>query len=102
MKVLVRRHKVLRGELRVDADDADTSVATQRPVAPRADGPTLTRREQDVVQLIGRGYTNKVIATRLGLSEFTVRNYLTRIREKLAVSNRVGLALYAVRSIVEK
>lgn len=58
----------------------------------------LTKREEDVVRLVERGLTNKDIASELRLSEHTVRNNLFRIFDKLGVSSRVELALYALNS----
>ncbi|HUN84843.1 MAG TPA: response regulator transcription factor, partial [Terracidiphilus sp.] len=56
----------------------------------------LTKREEDVVRLVEEGMTNRQIARELHLSEHTVRNNLFRIFDKLGVSTRVELALYAV------
>ncbi|HVP55166.1 MAG TPA: response regulator transcription factor [Candidatus Eisenbacteria bacterium] len=61
-----------------------------------APAPKLTRREQSVVRLVMQGMVNREIAHELGLSEHTIKNYLFRIFDKLGVSNRVELALYAV------
>ena len=64
-----------------------------------ADGVRLlTKREEDVVRLVEEGLTNRQIAHELHLSEHTVRNNLFRIFDKLGVSTRVELALYAVNS----
>jgi DNA-binding NarL/FixJ family response regulator len=54
----------------------------------------LTTRELETVQCAARGMTNKSIASELGLSEHTVKNYLFRAFEKLGVSSRVELLLY--------
>jgi two-component system nitrate/nitrite response regulator NarL len=54
----------------------------------------LTARELQVVRCTATGKTNKVIASELGLSEHTVKNYLFRSFEKLGVSNRVELLFY--------
>lgn len=56
----------------------------------------LTSREEQVVALVADGLTNRNVATELGLSEHTVKKYLFRIFEKLGISNRVELVLYAV------
>jgi len=61
--------------------------------------PLLTRREQDVVRLLAEGYQNRDIARELHLSEHTVKNYLFRVFEKLGISSRVELVLYAVSSM---
>lgn len=57
---------------------------------------SLTRREEDIVNLVTEGLTNRDISRRLNLSEHTVRNYLFRIFNKLGTSNRLELALYAL------
>jgi DNA-binding NarL/FixJ family response regulator len=58
----------------------------------------LTRREQDVVGLVEEGLTNRQIAQELKLSEHTVRNNLFRIFDKLGISTRVELTLYAINN----
>ena len=58
--------------------------------------PLLTKREDQVVQLVAEGMKNSEISTQLGLSIHTVKNYLLRIFEKLGISSRVELILYAV------
>lgn len=55
----------------------------------------LAPREQEVVQCVAEGFTNREIAERLGITTNTVKNYLFRIFDKLGVSNRVELILYA-------
>jgi DNA-binding NarL/FixJ family response regulator len=60
--------------------------------------PLLTKREEDVVRLLSEGYQNREIARELRLSEHTVKNYLFRMFEKLGISSRVELVLYAVSS----
>jgi DNA-binding NarL/FixJ family response regulator len=57
----------------------------------------LTKREDDVVNLVAEGLPNPQIAEKLGLTEHTVSNYLFRIYEKLGVSSRVELALYVLK-----
>jgi DNA-binding NarL/FixJ family response regulator len=56
----------------------------------------LTRREEDVVQLLLSGMTNRAMATHLKLSQHTIKNYFFSIFEKVGVSNRVELLLYAM------
>jgi DNA-binding NarL/FixJ family response regulator len=57
----------------------------------------LTKREEEVVRLVTEGLTNKEISRKLSLSEHTIKNYMFRLFEKLGVSNRVELILYAFR-----
>lgn len=56
----------------------------------------LSRREEEVMRSVADGLGNREIAERMGLSEHTVKNYLFRIFDKLGISNRVELVLYAV------
>jgi len=58
----------------------------------------LTPREEQVVALVAEGLGNRQIAGELNLSHHTVKKYLFRIFEKLGVSSRVELALYAVNN----
>lgn len=50
----------------------------------------LTRREQQLVEMIGRGLTNKEIAGNLGLSEQTVKNHIHRVLRKVGVRDRLA------------
>ncbi len=52
----------------------------------------LTRREQQLVEMIGRGFTNKEIAVTLGLSEQTIKNHIHRMLRKLGASDRLAAA----------
>jgi DNA-binding NarL/FixJ family response regulator len=56
----------------------------------------LSARELDVVRCVAEGLTNREIAQRLTLREHTVKNYLFRIFDKLGVSSRVEVVLYAL------
>ncbi len=56
----------------------------------------LTRRELEIVAAIVAGYSNKDIAQKFSLSEQTVKHHLTSVFDKLGVSNRLELALFAV------
>jgi DNA-binding NarL/FixJ family response regulator len=75
-------------------------VITLRPLKSRQTGgmTLLTPRERDVVRLVAEGMRNQEIALKLNLSEHTVRNYLLRIFDKLGISSRVELVLYALSS----
>jgi len=56
----------------------------------------LSKRELDVVRCVSEGMTNRQIASHLALSEHTVKNYIFRTFDKLGVSNRAELILYAI------
>jgi DNA-binding NarL/FixJ family response regulator len=72
-----------------------TQVPSLRVVNTRGD-VLITPREEQVVALVAEGLSNREIAQELGLSEHTVKKYLFRIFEKLGISTRVELVLYAV------
>jgi DNA-binding NarL/FixJ family response regulator len=58
----------------------------------------LTRREDQVIDLVCQGLSNRQISGELNMSTHTVKNHLFRIYEKLGVSNRVELVLYCHQS----
>ena len=64
------------------------------PVQPGPPGQ-LTAREADVLRLVARGATNREIASRLFLSEGTVKNHLSRILTRLGLRDRTQAAIYA-------
>ncbi len=66
------------------------------PEAERID--RLSEREKQIIRLIGHGLKNKQIAAQLCISETTVRHHLTSIFNKLEVSDRLELLVYAHRS----
>jgi two-component system nitrate/nitrite response regulator NarL len=59
----------------------------------------LTKRESQLVGLLAQGLKNKEIAYAMSLSEGTVKVYLSRLFEKLAVRDRFELALYGLRNL---
>jgi len=58
----------------------------------------LTAREQEVLDLVARGYANKRIALELGIAEKTVKTHVGHVLAKLGVADRTQAALYATRS----
>ncbi|WP_067466737.1 response regulator [Actinomadura macra] len=71
------------------------STITRRLATALPDPAALTPRETDVLRLIAAGATNKEIATRLYLSEGTVKNHISRILQRLNLRDRTQAALYA-------
>ena len=57
----------------------------------------LSRREEEIAHMVAEGFSNRQISERLDLSEHTIKNYLFRVFEKLGVSTRVELTLYALK-----
>ncbi|MCK9899279.1 DNA-binding response regulator [Parafrankia colletiae] len=77
---------------------------TRRVLERLRDGPnedpamaTLNQREREILQLIADGLTNRQIGTRLGLSEKTVKNYVSSILEKLGLASRTQAAVYLMK-----
>jgi DNA-binding NarL/FixJ family response regulator len=66
------------------------------PRVVKAKGVVLTAREEQVVDLVVEGITTRNMAQQLGVKENTVKKSLQRIYEKLGISNRVDLVLYAL------
>ncbi|MBI5563270.1 MAG: response regulator transcription factor [Chloroflexi bacterium] len=98
---LIRAVRVAaRGETALDPHTAARVVARLNELEIKADEDVvqhLSARERDVLRLAAAGKTNKAIGAALGLSDITVRNYLSTILEKLSLSNRVELAAFAMK-----
>ncbi|HLM79349.1 MAG TPA: response regulator transcription factor [Terriglobales bacterium] len=75
--------------------DALSEVPTLR-VVNSTGRSLLTPREEQVVALVADGLTNRGVASELGLSEHTIKKYLLRIFDKVGISSRVELVLYAM------
>ena len=73
-----------------------TRLKPLRIIKPGGGMTRLTPREAEVVHLLADGLSTRDISQKLALTEHTIRNYLCAIYEKLGVSSRVELALYAV------
>jgi len=63
---------------------------------PRREKPLLSDREREIVGLVAQGFRNREIGEKLFISEQTVKNHLHNIFDKLGVSDRLELALYAL------
>jgi DNA-binding NarL/FixJ family response regulator len=69
----------------------------------RIDKQLISHREMEVVQFVAQGFQNKEIGKELFISENTVKNHLRSIFDKLGVSDRLELALYAIHHrLIEK
>ena len=92
-------HAVHEGESYVSPHLAARLLTTMRsrPVAPAIEDPlpSLTRREEQILDAVANGKTNKEVAKLLAISEKTVKHYMTNIMHKLQVRNRVEAALMA-------
>ena len=72
-------------------------VIEESPVKRSAPKPDLTMRQQQLMALVAKGLTNKEIASRLNLSEFTVRNHIHRVLKQLDAGSR-SEAVEAIRA----
>jgi DNA-binding NarL/FixJ family response regulator len=94
-------HRVHHGEVWLNNPQVQslietiTSVPSLRVVDTKG-LKLLTPREEQVVALVADGLSNRAIANELNLSEHTIKKYLFRIFDKLGISTRVELVLYAV------
>jgi two-component system, NarL family, nitrate/nitrite response regulator NarL len=93
--------KVHAGEIWIDRTLAAQALAELTSVSGSNSemerSRSLTSREREVTSLIAEALSNKEIARRLGITETTVRHHLTSIFSKLAMNDRLELALFAVR-----
>jgi len=71
---------------------------TKRSTSPAPPpGPSVTRRELEILQLVAEGLSNKEIGKRLSITEGTVKNHVHNALEKLHMENRIQAAAYIVR-----
>lgn len=96
--------KVFAGEIWLDSH---TTAAVMRQFASPGDAlgggaakgrerSPLSQREREIVGLVAQGYKNREMAEKMFISEQTVKNHLHNIFDKLGVSDRLELALYAI------
>ena len=91
-------HRVHAGEIWLD-NRMTAEVLNAFSVAgaaPRSEKPLLSDREKEIVHLVVQGFRNKEIGVKLFIGEQTVKNHLHNIFDKLGVSDRLELALYAI------
>jgi DNA-binding NarL/FixJ family response regulator len=66
--------------------------------AGAAPGASLSDREEEVLRLIARGFTNRQVAEQLDVSVKTVETHKARAMEKLGVDSRAGIVAHAIRA----
>lgn len=92
---------VFKGNLLIQSDVAikmsqllkNNSKDEEVNIESKIDLSILTPRELEVTKLVSKGYNNKKISAELFLSEGTVKNYVSRILDKLQLENRTDLAI---------
>jgi DNA-binding NarL/FixJ family response regulator len=67
------------------------------PAAAGARGPKLTRREREVLRLIGEGATTKEVANRLGISPKTAQVHRENVKQKLDLRSTAAIVRYAIK-----
>jgi len=72
-----------------------------QPAASPRPADTLTKREKTVISYLLQGWRNREISTHLSISEQTVKNHLRTIYDKVGVSDRLELVLYAIHQRME-
>lgn len=85
----------LVGSRAADAPPRDFPDARRRSSAQI---PALTPREREILAMLAEGLPNKLIASRLGISDHTVKTHLEAVFDKLGASNRAEAVARAVRS----
>ena len=72
--------------------------AAMRRLPGVAEAVRMTKREQEIVNLIAEGSSNKEIAQRLSIATYTVKSHVHNILEKLALNSRLQIAAYSRRA----
>ena len=100
MRDRVRAHEraVMRGEAVIDSKVAPAVLAAARQSsAPSETDELLNPRQREVLRLVAEGLSNREIAARTHLSEYTVKGYVEEILERLGARNRVHAAIVATK-----
>ena len=93
-----RVHQVIRGETvlpQAPIPEGRAGIIGDKDLRPRP-VDTLTRRERTIISCLTQGWRNREIARRLEITEQTVKNHLRAIYDKVGVSDRLEMALYAI------
>jgi DNA-binding NarL/FixJ family response regulator len=84
--------------IRQFANPADFAAPSQHGNGKPRERAQLSQREREIIVLIAQGYKNKEIAEKMFITEQTVKNHLHNVFDKLGVSDRLELALYAIHN----
>ncbi|MGA3096725.1 MAG: response regulator transcription factor [Bryobacteraceae bacterium] len=80
------------------ANDETPAISLPQPQSRERERSPLSQREREIVALVAQGFKNKEMAEKMFISEQTVKNHLHNIFDKLGVSDRLELALYAIHN----
>lgn len=77
-----------------------SKIKTDSPAKPKKSAmPELSERENEIIKAVADGMNNKEIASRLFLSEGTVRNYISDLLAKLELRDRTQLAIFYYKNL---
>src|SRR5690348_2621557 len=107
--ILKSIQKVQAGEIWLDSNTTaavirqfaapmESALAQVTANAKPRERAQLSQREREIIVLIAQGYKNKEIAEKMFITEQTVKNHLHNVFDKLGVSDRLELALYAIHN----
>jgi two-component system nitrate/nitrite response regulator NarL len=107
--ILKSIQKVQAGEIWLDSNTTaavirqfaapmDTGISQVTSNSKPRERAQLSQREREIIVLIAQGYKNKEIAEKMFITEQTVKNHLHNVFDKLGVSDRLELALYAIHN----
>ena len=82
----------------VSSDDVAPPPQAAAAAPRERERSPLSQREREIVALVAQGFKNKEMAEKMFISEQTVKNHLHNIFDKLGVSDRLELALYAIHN----
>jgi DNA-binding NarL/FixJ family response regulator len=97
IKSVAAGQKVLPARMTESLFSQIASDGSGRPSAQAIDAVRMTRREREVIELIGEGLSNKEIASRLNIATHTVKSHVRNVMEKLALHTRLQIAAYSHR-----
>ncbi|HET8731342.1 MAG TPA: response regulator [Moraxellaceae bacterium] len=92
--LLTSIREVLAGRLELSEE-----VASGLRHRPRREGIDLTVREREVLQMIAHGLSNKMVGSRLGITEGTVKTHVKSLLQKIGVRSRVEAAVWALEHL---
>jgi DNA-binding NarL/FixJ family response regulator len=91
---------VAQGYSQLGPTIAQKAFSQFKPLPSMGDFDKLSKREIDVLKLVGQGHNNQEIAEALFLSEGTVKNHVTQILSKLVMRDRIAAALWAQQNLL--
>ena len=96
-RAALRTFEMLEAARYADAAAAVLRQLGEKVASPRPSGQVLSKRELEVLELLGQGLSNPEISARLFISRKTVEHHVGNILAKLGLRNRAEAAAYSVR-----